>query len=106
MLALLRQLEAACPTADDLAEAVEEAFSPDAESSSASPASSSAPGCWPRSATTKPLRRRARSEGRSWILTDHQSLGQEVEHHPGEGEERSARPMCSAPPTWSTAGAP
>lgn len=31
MLALLRQQEAARPTADDLAEAVEEAFSPDAE---------------------------------------------------------------------------
>lgn len=31
MLALLRQLKPACPTADDLAEAVEEAFSPDAE---------------------------------------------------------------------------
>lgn len=56
MLALLIQLEAACTAADNLAEAVEEAFlsTRTLRSSSASPASasSSAPECLPRSGTT------------------------------------------------------
>lgn len=56
MLALLMQLEAACTAADDLAEAVAEASlgTRTLRSSSVSPASasSSVPGCWPRSGTT------------------------------------------------------
>jgi hypothetical protein len=58
MLAFLFQLDAACTAADQLAEAVEEAFPqhPDAEILLSFPgsASSSPPASWPRSATTAP----------------------------------------------------
>lgn len=97
VLALLIQLDAACTAADQLAEAVEEAFPPapgrrhPAElPRTRNPARRPRPGRDRR--RPHPLRRRPRPEGLRRLLTHHPRLRQEVHHHQTLGEERPAQP--------------
>jgi hypothetical protein len=96
MLALLVQLQAACTAADDLAQAVEEAFPqhPDAEIILSFPGLGVQLGARVLAEIADDrtrFRRCPRSEDLRRRLTHRPGLRQEVQHHPPPGRERQAQ---------------